>query len=83
MKSPLIQPDINYCGVYVEFKLIDVLCSIRRECGSRCMGRKISDGKWRHYAQDLMGFKPHELDTLEQGEPRDFLTFILILSKMV
>ena len=44
---------------------------------------KCSDGKWRHYPQDLMGFKPHELDALEQGEPRDFLTFVLILSKMV
>ena len=44
---------------------------------------KFSYGKWRHYAQDLMGFKPHELEALEQGEPRDFLTFILILSKMV
>ena len=30
-----------------------------------------------------MGFKPHELDALEQGDPRDFLTFISILSKMV
>ena len=27
-----------------------------------------------------MGFKPHELDALEQGDPRDFLTFISILS---
>ena len=30
-----------------------------------------------------MGFKPHELDALEQGDPRDFPTFISILSKMV
>ena len=41
------------------------------------------NGKWRHYAQDLMRFKPRELDALEQGEPRDFLALILILSKMV
>ena len=26
---------------------------------------KFSVGKWRHYAQDLMGFKPHERDALE------------------
>ena len=44
---------------------------------------KFSDGKWRHYAQDLMGFKPYELDALEQREPSDFLTFILILIIMV
>lgn len=40
MKTPLIQPDINYCGICLESKLIDVLYSIRRECGSRCMGKK-------------------------------------------
>lgn len=44
---------------------------------------KFSDGKWRDYAQELMGLKPHELDALEKGDPRDFLTFISILSKMV
>ena len=44
---------------------------------------KLSDGKWRDYAQERMGFKPYELDTLEEGYPRDFLTFILILSKMI
>lgn len=42
-----------------------------------------SDGKWQHYAQDLMGFKPHKLDALERGEPTDFLTSILISSKMI
>ena len=40
MKTPLIQLDINYCGICLESKLIDVVYSIRRECGSRCMGRK-------------------------------------------
>lgn len=44
---------------------------------------KFSDGKPRDYAQELMGLKPHELDALEKGDPRDFLTFISILSKMV
>ena len=39
--------------------------------------------KWQHYAQDLMGFKPHKLDALERGEPTDFLTSIPISSKMV
>ena len=30
---------------------------------------KFSDGKWRDYAQELMGLKPHELDALEKGDP--------------
>lgn len=30
-----------------------------------------------------MGLKPHKLDALERGEPTDFLTSILISSKMV
>ena len=41
-----------------------------------------SDGKWRDYAQQLLGFKSRELDKLEE-DPRQFLTFILILSKMI
>ena len=44
---------------------------------------KFSDGKWRNYAQELMGLKPHELDALEKGDPWDFLTFTLILSEIV
>ena len=40
--------------------------------------KKFSDGKWRDYAQELMGFQPYELDALEEGDPGGFLIFILI-----
>lgn len=48
MKSHLIQPDIDYCGVCMESKLILALCCFRRECGSGCMGWKIF---WRQMAR--------------------------------
>ena len=67
MKSHLIQPDIDYCGVCMESKLLCVLLEENVEVDAWV--EKFSDGKWRDYAQELMGLKPHELDALEKGDP--------------